>query len=146
MTNNVKVKPPAWFWIVSIAGLIWNIMGVINYLGQAYTSVQDLEKMSQAERLLFESQPAWVTGAFAIAVWGGVLGCIALLLRKKWARPVLLISLIGILLQMAHSFFMTNATEVYGATQGIMIPLLVIVIGIVLVLFARKSQNVGWIS
>lgn len=60
-------------------------------------SIEDLEKMSQAERLLFESQPAWVIAAFAIAVWGGALGCLALLLRKKWAMPILLVSLIGIL-------------------------------------------------
>ena len=89
MTNSVS-KPPMWFWIVSALALLWNLAGVMAYLGQAYMSIENLEKMSQAERLLYESQPAWVTGAFAVAVWGGALGCIALLLKKKWAKPVCL--------------------------------------------------------
>ncbi len=145
MTEIDKTKPPVWFWIVSAVGLIWNIIGAMAYLGQAYMSVEDLEKMSQAERLLFESQPGWVTGAFAIAVWGGVLGCIALLLRKKWAHPVLLISLIGILGHMIYMFFLSNTFEVVGSDKMGM-PILVIIIGVLLVLFARKSKNKGWIS
>ena len=96
MSADSTNKPPVWFWVVSVLALIWNIIGVMSYLAQAYTSVEDLEKMTQAQRELFESQPAWVTGAFAIAVFGGTLGCIALLLRKKWAKPILIISLLGI--------------------------------------------------
>ena len=144
MKDNGKVKPPVWFWIVSSIALLWNIMGVLAYLGQAYMSVEDLEKMSQAERLLYESQPAWVTGAFAIAVWGGALGCIALLLRKKWAKPALLISLIGVLGQMSYMFFMSKTFEVVGSDKMGM-PIMIIVVGIALVVFAKTSQNKRWI-
>lgn len=116
------------------------------YLGQAFIT-DDVKAALPAEQLeLLENTPAWATAAFAIAVWAGVLGCLALLLRKKWARPVLLLSLLGILVQMGYSFFMTNAAEVYGAVQGIVMPLLLIAIGIGLVVFAKSSQNKGWIS
>jgi hypothetical protein len=99
-----------------------------------------------AEQLtLMENTPAWATAAFAVAVWGGLLGCIALLLRKKWAKTLFVISLAGILVQMSHSFFMTNAAEVYGQVQGMIMPLLIIVIGIVLVLFARMAGKKGWL-
>ena len=144
MTANSTTKPPVWFWIVSALALIWNLMGAGEYLRQAYMSIEDLEKMTQAERLLYESQPAWVTGAFAIAVWGGALGCVALLLRKKWARPVLLISLIGILAQMSYSFFMSNNFDVYGPGAMIM-PIMIIIIGIALVYLARVADHRKWI-
>jgi len=143
--TTIREKAPAWFWIVSVVALLWNLAGVGAYLQHAYMSIEDLEKLSQAERLLYESQPSWVTAAFAIAVWGGTLGCIALLLRKKWAKPILLISLIGVLLQMAHSFFMTNSFEVYGPGAMIM-PIMVILIAIALVFFARKSLDRKWIT
>ena len=143
--TTIREKAPAWFWIVSVVALLWNLAGVWEYLQHAYMSIEDLEKLSQAERLLYESQPSWVTAAFAIAVWGGTLGCIALLLRKKWAKPILLISLIGVLLQMAHSFFMTNSFEVYGPGAMIM-PIMVILIAIALVFFARKSLDRKWIT
>jgi len=146
MTDNESTKPPAWFWIVSVVALLWNLLGAMMYLGQAFIT-DDVKAALPAEQLeLLENTPAWATAAFAIAVWAGVLGCLALLLRKKWARPVLLLSLLGILVQMGYSFFMTNAAEVYGAVQGIVMPLLLIAIGIGLVVFAKSSQNKGWIS
>ncbi|PIB30967.1 hypothetical protein BFP77_02600 [Maribacter sp. 4U21] len=144
MTNSMN-KPPMWFWIVNALALLWNLAGVMAYLGQAYMSIETLEQMSQAERLLYESRPAWVTGAFAVAVWGGALGCIALLLKKKWAKPVFIISLIGILAQMSHSFFMSNNFEVYGPGAMIM-PIMVLIIGIALVLLANTAIKKGWLS
>ena len=145
MTTTTKVKPPMWFWIVSVLAFVWNIMGVIAYLGQAYMPIEDLEKMSQSERLLFESQPAWVTGAFAIAVWGGTLGCLLLLLRKTWARPILLLSLVGIIAQLSHSFFMSNAFEVYGPGSMVM-PLMVLIIGVGLLFLSKKGIAASWLT
>ena len=144
MTKDQEIKSPKWFWIVSVLALLWNIMGVMAYLKDAFMSVEDLEKLTQAERLLYESQPAWATAAFAIAVWGGTLGCIALLLRKKWARPVFLISLIGIVVQLVYAFFLSNSFEVYGP-GAVAMPIIVALIGILLVFFSGKAQNKGWI-
>ncbi len=146
MTNNDTIKPPVWFWIVSVLGLLWNLLGAMAYLGQVFITDEMKASMPADQLELMANTPAWATAAFAIAVWGGVLGCIGLLLRKKWARPVLLLSLLGILVQMSYAFFMTNAAEVYGTVQGVVMPLLLIGIGVCLVLFAKSSQNKGWIS
>lgn len=146
MSEKSNTKPPVWFWIVSILALLWNLMGVMSYLEQAYMT-DEMKAQYTAEQLtLMEGIPAWVTAAFALAVWGGLLGCIALLFRKRWAKPLLMLSLIAILIQMAYSFFMTNAAEIYGLIPGIIIPLLVIIIGIALVQFARIAEKRHWIS
>ncbi|MDC6388548.1 hypothetical protein PP182_07630 [Maribacter sp. PR1] len=145
MTTETKVKPPTWFWIVSILALLWNLTGAMAYVGQAYMSVEDLAALSEAERTLFETQPAWVTGAFAVAVWGGTLGCIFLLLRKKWAKPIFIISLIGIIAQMSYSFFMSNSFEVYGP-GGLVMPIMVLIIGIALILFSNKGIRKQWLT
>lgn len=70
---------------------------------------------------------------------GVTLGCIAFLLRKKWTKPVLLISLIGVLVQITHSFFMSNS-EVYDSSDMIM-PIMVLLISIALIFFVRKSED-----
>ncbi len=144
--ENSSTKPNVWFWIISIVGLIWNGMGAMNYLAQ--TSMSDEQKLAYTPEQLaiVEVTPAWVTGAFALAVWGGALGCIALLLRKKWAKPVLLVSLIGILGQMFYGWFMTNSVEAFGTVMGIVIPVLVIFIGIGLYLFAKSGIRKGWLT
>lgn len=145
MTTETKVKPPTWFWIVSILALLWNLVGAMAYVGQAYMSAEDLAALSEAERTLFETQPAWVTGAFAVAVWGGTLGCIFLLLRKKWAKPIFVISLIAIIAQMSYSFFMSNSLEVYGPGAMVM-PIMILIIGIALILFSNKGISKQWLT
>ncbi|MGB5205651.1 MAG: hypothetical protein WBN63_15820, partial [Eudoraea sp.] len=88
MSEKSNTKPPVWFWIVSIVALLWNLMGVMAYLGQAYMTDEMKAGYTSDQLALMESTPAWVTAAFAIAVWGGLLGCIVLLLRRKLAKPV----------------------------------------------------------
>ncbi len=145
MTTDSISKPPVWFWVVSVIALLWNLMGVSAYLADAYTSVEQLEQMSQEIRELYEGRPAWATAGFAIAVFAGAIGSIALLLRKKWARPLLILSVLGSIVLNIHTFFLSNALEVMGANIVIM-PIVVIVFGIYLIFFAKKGIQKGWLN
>ena len=93
--------------------LLWNLMGVINYLNQAFNQVALLEALDQAQREAFEGVPVWATAAFAIAVFSGTLDCIELLLRKKWARILFMVSLIAAVVQFVHWLFISNAVEAF---------------------------------
>ncbi len=139
------IKPPTWFWIASGLALVWNLMGVLAYLTQVTMSPEAFQQLPEAERTLMESAPEWATGAFAVAVWGGALGCLLLLLKKKLATSVFIISFIGILVQMYHSFFIANSIEVYGP-GGMIMPIMVILIGALLIMFSRKATANGWIA
>lgn len=145
MNTETKIKPPMWFWIVSILALLWNLIGVISYLGQAFMTDDDLALLSEAERQLIETQPSWVTAAFAIAVWGGTLGCIFLLLRKKWAKPIFIISLIGVLAQFGYSLLLSDTMDVYGAS-AVIFPVIIIIVGILLLFFANSSIHKKWLT
>ena len=141
-----KTKPAAWYWVVSVLALLWNLLGVINYLTQAYLTEEMKADFTAEQLALIEGRPAWVTAAFAIAVWGGLLGCIALLIRKRWARPLLLVSLLGVVAQTSYFLFATNAAEAFGQLQGLIIPLFVVVIAILLVLIAKIADRKQWLS
>lgn len=136
---------PRWFLGVAIAALIWNLLGVFAYVGQMMMTPEALSLLPADQRELFESTPAWATGAFAVAVWGGALGSLLLLLKKKASKPVLILSLIGILVQMYHSFFISNNFDVYGPGAAIM-PVMVIIIGIGLVWLSDKGIKEGWLN
>lgn len=140
-----RINPPKWFWLVSIIALIWNILGVIAYLSQVYAAPEAIEALPQIERDLLDSSPSWVTAAFAIAVWAGLLGCILLLLRKVMAHFILVLSLIGIVVQMSWVFFVSNTVEVYGPGKTIM-PIFVLIVGLSLILVARKGKAKGWFN
>ncbi len=120
-------------------------MGIIAYLGQAYMTDADLAALSENEQALYANVPAWVTAAFAIAVFGGTLASIALLLRKKIAKTLFIISIIGILVQMSYNLFMSDVMKVYGP-GGMIMPIMVLVIGVYLLMFSNKSITRNWIS
>lgn len=142
---NTSVKPPVWFWVVTVIALLWNLFGVMNYLNQAFNQVALLEAMDQAQREAFEGIPAWATAAFAIAVFSGTLASIGLLLRKKWAHPLFIISLIAAVAQFIHWLFISNAVEAFGpSTYGM--PVVVILVGIFFIFFAKKGIEKGWLK
>lgn len=137
MTTESTNKPPIWFWIVSALALIWNAMGVMQYLQQAYKTESFILACTPEELEMYANLPSWYTASFALAVFGGALGCLLLLLRKRLAHTVLLISLIAIIVQMSYVTFslkMANA----------MTPMIVIV-GILLVWLAKIATKKGWI-
>lgn len=144
MANSTN-KPTTAFWVIAVVALIWNLMGVMAYLGQAYMTDEALAVLPEAERAINENYPAWATAAFAIAVFGGTIGCILLLLRKKMATTLFIVSLIGILVQMTYNFMMSKATEVYGP-GGMIMPVMVILIGFFLVWYSRQSTTKDWLS
>jgi hypothetical protein len=51
-------------------------------------------------------------------VWGGVLGAVLLLLRKRWAVPVFGVSLATILLTTFYNFVLSNGLAVMGGAVG----------------------------
>lgn len=142
---TTTVKPPTWFWVVSVIALLWNLMGVFNYLNQAFNQEAILESLDQAQREVFEGIPAWATAAFAMAVFTGAIGSIGLLLRKKWARPLFIVSFVTALAQFIHWLFISNAVEAFGSSTYAM-PIIVLIIGLYLISFSKKGIQKGWLK
>lgn len=142
---TVIEKAPTWFWIVSILALIWNLMGVLAYIGQVSLSPEALEAMSEMERVAIENRPAWATAAFALAVFGGFLACLFLILKKALSTILFYISFASILVQMYYAFFVIDSIEMFGPAVTVM-PSMVIVIGFLLILLSRKAKAKYWIA
>ncbi|RNC86280.1 MAG: hypothetical protein ED556_08265 [Winogradskyella sp.] len=133
-------KPPIWFWIISVLALIWNGLGIMAYLGRAFITdemIAALPEEQQAEFLI--EYPAWYTAAFALAVFCGALGCLALLLRKKWALFLLVISAVCAIIQ--HIYLFMNVE-----IPSMVMPIMIIVFCLFLVWFAKHSASKGWLS
>lgn len=142
---STNIKPTTSFWVISVIGLLWNLMGANQYIQQAYKT-EAFKSMYTPEQLeTINNMPTWATAAFAIAVFAGVLGCILLLLRKKQAKLLFQISLLGIVVQMIYNFFVAKITEVYGPGSVIM-PILILIIGYYLLSFSKQADKNGLLS
>ncbi len=139
MTDLSNTKPPVWFWIIAVIALLWNGLGVMAYLMHAFITdeaIAALPEEQQAEFLV--EHPAWYTAAFALAVFCGVLGCLALLLRKKWALILFIISSITATVQQVYII-----ATVEEASP--VMPIMVIVVCMILIWFAKKGIAKGWL-
>ena len=144
MENNTT-KIPTWFWVVSVIFLLWNLMGVMSFYMHTFITEEALRALPEAERDLYEQYPPWTVIAFAVAVFGGTLGSVALLMKKKWAKPLFIISFIAIIIQMYHNLFMTTTMEVYGPASVVM-PILVVLIAGFLIWFSSYGIKKSWLK
>jgi hypothetical protein len=144
-SESSQISAPKWFLILSIVLAIWNLLDVMAFFMQINMTPEQTAVLEPAEQQLYLNIPLWVNIAFGCAVFGGVLGCIALDLKKSIALPILLISLAGILVQTYYSFCIANLMAVLGPNAAIM-PSMVVVVALFLLWLANRAKTKGWIS
>ena len=89
------IRTPWHLWVVGIATLLFNAIGIYSYTMTQTGSLADLG-MTADQIAYFDSFPAWADGAWALGVWGAFAGSILLLLRRKIAFAAFLIATIGL--------------------------------------------------
>lgn len=138
-------KPTNLFWLISSLALIWNLIGVFNYLTQAFMTDEILASLPQDQQLMYQEVPAWVTAAFALAVFSGTLGALLMLLKKKIAITFFILSFIGIISQMSYGLLINENTDSYGP-MGLLMPFMIISIGGYLIWYSKKAAEYTWLS
>ena len=141
---NTSTKCPVWFWIVVIAAILWNVVGIGAYLADTMLSDEALAAMPDAERALYTTRPSWVTGAFAVAVFAGFGGSVLLALRHGFAPAVFGVSLIAVTAQMFYVLAVSNTLAVLGPTSAVL-PVTITVIAIALLWFSLGARTRGWL-
>ena len=129
------------FWVIGAIALIWNVMGVINFFVQMNPDALDAYR--ESERAIIQGRPVWATGGFAIAVFGGALGCVLLLLKKSAAYSVFIASLLGVIVTMIHTL---GIGIDFGLGEILGIILMPLVVAAFLIWYAKQSKSKGWIS
>ena len=143
--NDKTVGGVHWsFWVIGAVALIWNVMGVINLFVQM--NADALAAMPEAQRAIIEGRPAWATGAFAIAVFGGALGCLLLLLRKSAAYYLFIASLLGMIVHMIPYLGMAGSTIDFGPFEISMYILMPLAVAAFLIWYSKQAESKGWIS
>lgn len=141
MQADAHPAPPRFFWIAALIATIWNAFGVAMYLSSVGVFGDPMAGLSEAERAAAAAIPAWITGAFAIGTFSGLIGSIGLLLRKRWALPVLLLSLLALLVLEGWIVFLSGAREIFG----IAVPVSVTAGAILLAFLALHARGRGWL-
>ena len=127
-------------WAIGAVALIWNVGSVINLFMQMNAGA--LAKMPEYVRAIVDSRPVWATGAFAMAGFGGALGCLLLLLRKSAAYYLFIASLLGVIVQMIPYFGMAGSIDVQIWVGSLMS----LVVAAFLIWYSKQAESKGWVS
>jgi len=136
-------KAPWHLWLVGIVGLLWSAMGALDYVMTETRNESWMSGFTPEQLSFFYSLPTWVVAAWAVGVWGGVLGAILLLLRKDLAVWVLLASFAAAALTTFHNFVLSNGMEVMGDSVSLMFVAIINVIALAMYLYARAMEQRG---
>ncbi len=142
MTDEAVGRVHWSFWAISAIALIWNVMGVLNYFWQM--NAETLAAFPETHRAIIEGRPVWATGAFALAVFGGALGCLLLLFRKSVAYYVFIASLLGVIVTMIHTIGIVGSTIDFPPAEILMMVVMPLVVAAFLIWYSKQAQRKGW--
>jgi uncharacterized membrane protein YhdT len=99
---------PTWFWVAAALALMFEAAGCFMYLAQVSA---DRATLPLDQRAMWDATPTWMVTAYAIAVWVGLAGAALLLMRRKLAVPLLLVSLLAVIVQFSGLFLVPQLRE-----------------------------------
>jgi hypothetical protein len=137
--NPNNVKAPVHLWIIGIVSLLWNALGVFDYLATKMRLEFYMSQFTPEQLDYFYAFPAWMVAAWAVAVWGDLLGSVALLLRKAWAFGA---GVLGLAVSSVYNFVLTNGLEIMGSEAG-MFTLVIWIIALFLFFYALAMAKRG---
>jgi hypothetical protein len=137
---------PWHLWLVGIVGSLWSAMGALSFV---LTQVRVEAVMSQfppQQRQYFESFPLWAVAFWGIGVFGGLIGCLLLLLKSRHAFHVLLASVIGTVVCTLGGLFLLGGMQVMRETGGLGLTVFPVIFAAFLLAYARAMGNKGVLS
>ena len=132
------------YWVIAGAMLVWNLIGLVFYYQQSTLTPEIMADAGLTAQQIahITNTPAWGHSGYAISVNAGVIGAIFLLLRKAWAVPFFVLSLVGALVQDLDAFVLRDAIAAWGS-GAIYLPIIVIVICAAEIWYSRGAKAKG---
>ena len=143
MSTNSSIKRPRHLWIVGVLSLLWNAMGAFDYLMTQTKNESYMAKFSPEQLDFFYGFPIWVESAWAIAVWGALVGSVLLLMAKKMTEWLFLVALVAMVLTSIHNYGFSNGLEVMGDPFSLIFTGVIFALSVALYLYARTMVKRG---
>ena len=142
MDDQFKPRPVApWYVFAAIGSLVFMLLGCIALFMHL---TADPAMLPLDQRALFEAEPSWVVASSCVGFVAGAIGSLLLLMRRKFAEPILLVSLLAMLVWLAGMAGTPQFRDLLSPNQ---IALVLVVVAVVWTIywFARHSRQRQWL-
>lgn len=130
-----------WYMAAAIGSLLFMLVACGSYLLDV---TRDPSTLPLDLRAAAEARPVWAMPAYAIAVWVGLCGAIMLVLKKKLAQPLMLISLVAVAVTFLPFAVVPDVRDNI-TTNDIAFAVAILAITWTIFWFARHSAQRGWL-
>jgi hypothetical protein len=132
---------PAWYWLIAAAALLFEGAGAYLF---ANSLTIDPASLPLDQRVVFEATPQWMTIAWALAIGAGLIGAAGLLLRRRFAEPMLLASLVAVAVQFSGLFLVRQLREI-TPEDHLIVPVVILLLAYGLWQAAKLARRNGWL-
>ena len=139
---GAKQGVPAWYWAVAIAALLFEAAGAFLF---ANGLALDPATLPLDQRAIYEATPQWMTAAWAVAIGAGLVGAIGLLIRKRFAEPLLLLSVIAVVVQFSGLFLVEQLREL-TPEDHLLVPVVILILAYGIWQTAKIARRRGWLQ
>lgn len=135
---------PWHLWVVGIVAVLFNAIGAFDHTmvmlqGAAYMKSAG---MGDAQIAHFQSLPMWMMAAWAVGVWGAMIGSVLILLRSGFAVWFFAASLAAFVLNLVYTYALSDGGKIMG--QAMMITnVVILVLLLFFLLYARAMAQRG---
>ena len=143
MATTAETKTPMHLWVVGGLSLLWNGLGCIDYLMTETANRTYLARMPADQIAYMHALPAWLTGMWAIGVWGGLAGSILLLMRSRHSVVLFALSFIGAVIGLGYQVFLTDMPLSMRAGLMGMMPWVIVIITVSLLWYSWAEKDKG---
>ena len=137
---------PWHLWLIGIIGGLWSSIGVLSFMLTQMNVEAVMSRFPPEQREYFESFPLWAVAFWAVGVFGGVVGCLLLLLKNRLAFHVLLASAIGAAVSSLGGLFLLGGMKVMRETGALGFTVFPVIFAAFLAYYARAMSKRGVLS
>jgi glucan phosphoethanolaminetransferase (alkaline phosphatase superfamily) len=139
--SDAPTKAPWHLWLIGVFAALFNAIGVFDFVmshtqGDKYLASTGMTPEQVAH---YAQMPGWMTVVWAIGVFGAFGASVLLLMRKRLALTVFVVSLVAFLVSLFYTYVLTQS----GAVMGTQMAVTSAVIALLLMLFSVYVWRMG---
>ena len=146
--NANDSTPSVSFWVISVALMLWGLAGASIYVAYFFETPEEFAQTAEtaANRQAYADYvsniPYWAIAIGIIAAATRLFGAIGLLLRRAWALPLYIVSVVFFLGALFRGFVLANVSSVMSGPH-IVVEIVFLALSIFGIWFARQNRLNG---
>jgi len=136
-------KTPWHLWIIGVLATLWNSIGVMDFTMTVTRNEAYMSSFTEAQLAYYYSFPIGIYLLWGLAVLSALMGSLLLLLRQKLACRLFGVSLVSLVITTGYNYGYADAFERGGGLPGLLFSVIIFMIAVLLVIYARAMKKKG---